>query len=142
MTSWPSSSSSVRSIVRTSRSSSATRTGGSSFVGIEAGTPLNGVPSLPFLPNSRLAEYQRQGCAVSRLCASPDVRSPITGRGHFRHSDVLIHGAQEVHIHALLFPKDAQTAELPPFIRGEVGGDLRLGAGLGEPLNQGQVVGL
>src|SRR2546430_13551406 len=56
--------------------------------------------------------------------------------------DVLVHGAKKIHVDALLLAQDAQRAKLPPLVWREVGRDLRLAAGLGEPLDQMQVVRL
>src|SRR5437764_12973378 len=56
--------------------------------------------------------------------------------------DVLVHGAKKIHVHALLLPQDAERAKLPPLVWREVGRDLRLAAGLGEPMDQMKVVRL
>src|SRR6266853_6094884 len=107
-------------MVRTSRSSSATITGGKSLPGIEAGTPLTGVPSSSFRSNFRCDEDQR---ARFRL-------------------RVFVHRSQKVDVDALLLAQDAEAAQLPPLVGREVGGDLGLAPALRKPLDQVQVVRL
>src|SRR5438270_13359041 len=55
--------------------------------------------------------------------------------------DVLVHGAKKIHVHALLLPQDAERAQLPPLVWREVGRDLGLPAGLGEPRDKTRVAG-
>src|SRR2546421_5546672 len=129
-------------MTRTSRSSSATSTGGTSSAGTRAGRLLNTFPSSSSRRNSRRLSIRWQGLLVSRFSPRDDVPYSVAGRGHFGRLGVLIHGAQEVDVHPLLFAQNAWAAELPPLVGREVRGDLGLTAGLGEPLDQVQVVRL
>src|SRR5690348_10891797 len=55
---------------------------------------------------------------------------------------VLIEGPDEVDVHPLLLSQDAHSAELPPFVGGEVGADLGVAPRPAKPLYEVQVVGL
>src|SRR5579864_4281841 len=139
-TSWPSSSRSVRSMVRTSRSSSATRTGGISLAGTLAGTVLSLLPSSSSSANCIRMSIRRQGLVVPRFPPMNDVRYPVTAAGHLPGDEAAVAskpddfgahdgggrlveqvfesleaGAERLTVHVRLVAALAKTAQRLPF---------------------------
>jgi hypothetical protein len=53
---------------------------------------------------------------------------------------VLVQGADEIDVHALLLAQDAERAELPPLVGSEIRTHLSVWASAAEPLDEVQVV--
>src|SRR5581483_5181752 len=77
---------------------------------------------------------QRLRLALTHLGQKLGQRAPLSPAQLPRQ--VILHRAQRVFVDALLVHYDVVAADLPPLAWGEVGGNLRLGAGAPEPLNE------